>query len=284
MGASATLDASALGVAPGAEASVTLRVRNTGQVVDQYAFQVVGDSAGWASVDPPTVSLFPGAEESVSVRFRPPRAWSVQAGEVPFGVRVVSREDPDGTVVEEGTLSVGAFHDTTADLTLRNSRGTRSGVHELAVDNRGNVATEVDVVGSDPDGALSFRVRPPSLAVGPGKAGFARVQVTARQIFLTGPPRSHPFQLRVTPRGGAAIALDGSMVQGPLVGRWLRRVAVVAALALVAAALLWFGVLKPAVESTARDAVAGPLAQQSAAVAQLQRQAAGGGAGAQAGG
>src|SRR5207249_971536 len=43
-------------------------------------------------------------------------------------------------------------------------------------------------------------------------------------------------------------------------------------------AALWFGVLKPAVEGTARDAVAGPLAKQSAAVAQLQRQTAGGAA------
>jgi hypothetical protein len=283
MGASASLEAPALGVEPGAEASVRLRVRNTGQVVDQFAFQVLGDSATWTAVDPPTLSLFPGAEEATTVWFRPPRAPSVPAGDIPFAVRVVSREDPDGAVVEEGLVSVGSFHQTTADLTPKNSRGSRTGIHELAVDNRGNVAIEVGVRGGDPDEALSFRLRPASLLIAPGRAAFAQVQVTARQVFFSGPPRSHPFQLQVSPSGEAAIPLDGSMVQGPLVGRWARVAAMAAALALVAAAVLWFLAVKPAVESAARNAVAAPLAQQSAAIAQLQKQAPNAGAGGSAG-
>lgn len=266
-----------MAVEPGGEAAVRMRVQNTGPVVDQFAIEVLGDAAAWAVVEPPALSLFPGAEDVVTVRFRPPRTPAVAAGDLPFGVRVVSHEDPHGAVVEEGTLGVGAFRQTAVELTPRNSRGSRSAVHELAVDNRGNAAIDVAVRGGDPDGSLAFGFRPASQVIGPGRAGFVRVRVTARRTFLSGPPRSLPFQLQVLPAGEAPIPVDGAMLQGPLVGRGVRNAALLAALGVVAAALLWFLALKPGVESAARDAVATPLAQQSAAIAQLQRQAPGGG-------
>src|SRR6266700_872687 len=279
MGASASLEERAVAVEPGSEAGVRIRVRNTGQVVDQFALQVLGNASAWATVEPPTVSLFPDREETATVWFRPPRLPGVPAGEVPFGVRVTSREDPEGAFVEEGVVRVGAFRQTTADLVPRNSRGSRSASHDVAVDNRGNVPVAVSVKGSDPDGALTFRVRPASLVIAPGRAGLARVLVTAAQTFLQGPPRSPPFQLQVQPDGEPAIPLDGSMVQGPLAGRWLRLAAAGAVLGVAALAALWFLVVKPGVESAARDAVAAPMAQQSAAIAQLQKQQPAGGGG-----
>jgi len=279
MGAGATLLERSVAVEPGGEASVRVRVQNTGQVVDQFALQVLGAAAEWAAIEPPALSLFPGAEEVATVRFRPPRAAAVAAADVPFGIRVISHVDPQGAVVEEGTLQVGAFHQMVADLTPRNSRGSRSAVHELAVDNHGNAPVEVAVRGADPDGALSFGFRPATQAIAPGRAGFVRVRVTARRTFLSGQPQAHPFQLEVLPLGQPPIPVDGAMVQGPLISRAVRNAAAVAAMALVAGALLWFLALKPGVESTAREAVAAPLAQQSAAIAQLQKQAPGGGAG-----
>jgi hypothetical protein len=279
MGAGAALEERLVAVEPGSEAGVRVRVRNAGQVVDQFALQVLGDAGAWATVDPPAVSLFPDREEVVTVWFRPPRLPGVPAGDLHFGVRVSSREDPEGTVVEEGLVRVAAFRQTTADLVPRNSRGSRTAVHELAVDNRGNVPIAVSVRGGDPDGALTFRTRPASLVIGPGRAGFARVHVRARQTFLSGPPRSHPFQLQVQSEGEPPLPLDGSMVQGPLAGRWLRLAALGAAAGVVALAALWFLVVKPGVESAARDAVAAPLAQQSAAIAQLQKQQPAGGGG-----
>jgi hypothetical protein len=265
-------------VEPGGEASVQVRVQNTGQVVDQFTVQVLGAAAEWAVIEPPTLSLFPRAEQVVTVRFRPPRTAAVSAAEVPFGVRVVSLEDPQGGVVEEGMLHVGAFHQMAVELTPRNSRASRTAYHELAIDNTGNAPVEVGVLGGDPDGALTFGFRPASQAIAPGRAGFVRVRISPKRTFLSGQPQAHPFQLQVLPLGQAPIPVDGAMVQGPLVSRTVRNVAAVAVMAVVAGALLWFLALKPGVESAARDAVAQPLAQQSAAVADLQKKV-GGGAG-----
>jgi hypothetical protein len=281
MSAVAILEQRSVTVEPGGEAVVTIRVRNTGRVVDQFALQVLGDPAAWAAVEPATLSLFPGTEETAAIRFRPPRMSAVAAGERPFGVRVVSRDDPQGVAVEEGSVVVGVFRQTSAELVPRNSRGSYSASHELAVDNNGNLPVEVFVRGTDPDAALTFRSRPPGLTIGPGRAGFVRVRVTARSLYLSGPPRSHPFQLQVGSVDQPPITVDGSMVQSPLVSRVVRNVAVVAALAVVGGLLLWIFGVKPAVESAARATVASPLAQQSSAIAALQHQVSAGGGGGQ---
>ena len=41
------------------------------------------------------------------------------AGLVPFGIRVWSKEDPEGSTVQEGQLEVGSFLDTSAELLPR---------------------------------------------------------------------------------------------------------------------------------------------------------------------
>jgi hypothetical protein len=279
MSANAVLEQRAVTVEPGGEVAVNIRVRNTGRVVDQFALQVLGDPAGWAVVEPPTLPLFPGADGTATIRFRPPRASSVPAGERPFGVRVVSREDPESVVVEEGSVAVGPYRQTTAELVPRNSRGSFAANHELAIDNNGNVPVEVFVRGTDPDAALTFRSRPPGLTVAPGRAGFVRIRVAAKSLFLSGPPRPHPFQVHVGSADQPGVAVDGSMLQSPLVGRVVRNVAAATALAVLGAALLWFLVVKPAAQSAATQAVASPLARQSSAIAALQRQVSSGGGG-----
>ena len=52
----------------------------------------------------------------MNVRFAPPRSADVVAGQVPFGVRVFSSEDPSGSVVEEGVIDVAPFVDVTAEM------------------------------------------------------------------------------------------------------------------------------------------------------------------------
>ncbi len=264
MGASARLENSALSVEPGAAAAVRIKIQNTGQVVDEFTFQVLGDAAAWATVAPATIPLFPGKEEIATVTFRPPRTAQVAAGPVHFGVRVVSREDPQGSVVEEGILTLGAFADTAAELVPKNSRGSRSAVHEVAVDNRGNGQMQVALSAADKDKLLNFTINPASLVVAPGTAGFARLKVQPKQTFFRGSPKSRSFQVGVQPAGQPPIVLDGAMVQGPLLAPWMIPVAAGVLVALVALALLWFLAVKPGIESVARAAVATPSASGGA--------------------
>ena len=110
MSASATLTHDRALVDPGSEVRCPLVLRNNGTVVDQFTFEVLGAPAAWATVEPPSVSLFPGAEQTVEICFRPPRATRRRGRPDAVRVKVTPRERPTDTVVEEGTITVGALH------------------------------------------------------------------------------------------------------------------------------------------------------------------------------
>jgi hypothetical protein len=269
MGAVASLNPTTLSVEPGAEATAEIKIRNTGNVVDQFTLDIVGDPAGWGRVEPPTLSLLPGTEGTATVTFRPPRSSEVGAGSFPFGVRVASKEDPQGSVTEEGTLEVGGFKDLFGELIPRTSRGRTEGRHELAVDNRGNLSLNADLEASDPNGSLRFRFSPPGMVTEPNTAAFAKVSVRPAKRFWKGPPRSHPFQVLVKPPATPPVTVDGMMLQEALLPPWVMKALMALLALLVLAAILWLTLLKPAIKSAAKDAVKAPLAAQDAKVANL---------------
>lgn len=276
MGVTASLSSTALRVPPGGEALLEVTIRNGGSVVDQFAFQVLGEAAAWSTVEPPSVSLFPGDDGRAFVRFAPPRRAGLPAGPVPFAVKVTSREDPDGSVVEEGTVEVEPFADSLAELVPRTARGRRSAVYDLAVDNRGNHPLNATLEPVEPDGLLSFRFDPPALLVEPGTASFSRVRVAARRRFLRGPAQTRVFQVRVDAGGPAPMVADGAFLQEAVVPAWVPRAIVAALLGALALLILWLTVLRPAVRSQAEDAVRDEVAaanQQAAAANEAARAA-----------
>lgn len=254
MGASAALlDNTVISVTPGGDASCEVKVRNTGDVVDEFTFQVLGTAAAWATVEPTALSLFPGGEGSARVTFRPPRKPSTPSGVVPFGIRVVSNEEPEGSVVVESAVDVAPFTALMADLAPRTSRGRFAGRHTISISNRGNQTLAPLLGATDPDDALKFDV-PAEVEVTSGTASFAKLRASPRNRFWWRPAQTHPFTVVAEATGEAPITLQGNMLQEPIIPRWLPK----ALLALAALALLWFFLLKPTVESTARDAIQDP--------------------------
>jgi hypothetical protein len=252
VGAAATLEPSSVPVVPGGEASLTVRIRNVGAVVDEFTVTVLGEAGAWAVVEPPTLSLFPGAEGTVLVRFRPPRSSEVLAAPMRFGVRVASREDRGGSVVEEGTLAVGAYVDVFAELVPRTGRGRRKGVQELAFDNRGNSRLNASFTAFDADQQLVIEVDPPAVVAEPGTASFAKVRVKPRKRFLRGTPKTLPFKVAVDHGGPQPVTADGSFVQEPLIPRWLP-VALAALVALLLASALMLAAANRRARSIATD-------------------------------
>jgi type II secretory pathway pseudopilin PulG len=270
MGATATLSATGLAVAPGEDVTCTVVVRNTGDLVDEFTVDVVGDASAWATAEPPSVNLVPQASASVVVRFAPPRAAEVAAGSVPFGIRVASREDPYGSVVEEGVVEVGGFTDMTAELVPAKVEGSRRGRFEVAVDNVGNHPVAVRLHPADPDGDLEFKLAQNDVVLAPGTAAFVKLVAKPRNTFLRGPSQPRPFRVEVVPSSGPPLTAAGTMVQRQLLPKWVLP-ALIALLALAAVlAALWFTVLKPAVKSAAREAAAQQADQVKTAADQAQ--------------
>ncbi len=212
-------------VDPGGQAAVSVKVRNSGSIVDRFDVDVVGPSVGWARVDPPSLSLFPGVEGTVTITWAPPRASSPRAGAYPFGIRVRPAADPSGSTVEEGRISVTPFTNVAADIVPVTSRGSRVGRHQVVVANRGNASSEVAVTAEDPDARLKLEVQPPRAVVAPdAKVGFA-IRVEVDDPFPFGPERQRPFQVSVAAGRQAPIALRGSLTQRPGLPGWIPPVA-----------------------------------------------------------
>ena len=237
---------------PGSAVVAQVRARNSGSVVDQFTFEVLGDAQPWSTVDPPTLSLFPGAEGTATLTFAPPRSAAIPAGPMPFGLRAASKEDPKGSAVEEGVVEVAAFSDAFLELIPRTSRGSTGAVHDLALDNRGNVPLSATLNGLDPDRLLSFDLRPPVLNAAPGTASFAKVRVKPTKTFWRGPAVTRPFQVRAERPDAAPIAIDGSILQTAILPSWtFQALGALLAVAILAVAA-WLAILRPAIESTAR--------------------------------
>ncbi|MCZ0978399.1 hypothetical protein O1L60_01625 [Streptomyces diastatochromogenes] len=103
-------------VEPGARTSARLRVRNTGDTVEEYRLSLVGKPSGWSRVEPDVLRLYPGSEGTAEITFAPPRSSDVEAGPLAYGVRVDPRENPAGRDVVEGRLTVAPFSETRAEL------------------------------------------------------------------------------------------------------------------------------------------------------------------------
>jgi len=260
MGALASLSTSDVSVEPGAAVAIDVRVRNTATVVDQLTVEILGGAAGWARVDPPVVSLFPATEQTVRVTFAPPRVHTTAAGPTPFGVRVTCQEDPTGSTVEEGVIRVGAFSDTAAELVPRTGRGSRQARYELAVDNRGNEPLNAHVSASDPDELLAITAEPAGVVAPPGAAVFSVVRVRPRARFWRGPAQTHQFQVAVVPTEGPAVVVPGTLLQEPVLPRWLPKALAALVALLVLLVIAWFALLRPTVRSAAKDAVKQPIA------------------------
>ncbi len=274
MGASTSLERRNIAVQPGGEATCSVLVRNAGTVVDQFAIEVLGDAQDWSDVDPPVVNVLPGEEAAAVVRFRPPRSSDVLAGTVPFGLRVFSREDPAGSVVEEGTVEVGAFTHIRIELVPSKARGRRQAKYEVAVDNLGNHPIAVDIEPTDPEESLRFRPEHTAVTLEPGTTTFVALRVRPDERFLRGPDRTHPFQVRVSGAGTEPTVAEGAMVQRPLLPKWLLPALAALLALLVALVVLWFTLFKPTIESAARDVAAQQVQQVAATANEAKQQAA----------
>jgi hypothetical protein len=253
MGVRAVISANSLQVQPGAGAAVTVSIRNTGAVVDNFHVDVLGAAASWTSVQPPTLPLFPDAQGVVTIDFRPPRSSNILAGSIPFGVRVASEVHPGDATVEEGTLEVGAFTELKAELIPEISRSSRTGRHQLACDNLGNTPVMLGFRATDPENALRFSFRPRNVVAQPGTATIVRVGVRPRHRILAGTARTSRFQITVQPQGAEVVNISGSLVQTPVVPKMIVALAGLVAVAAVGA-LVWIGPLHSGKTSTPTSA------------------------------
>jgi hypothetical protein len=237
-------------VDPGGSARVRLRVRNTGDVVDEYRFVPVGDLSPWTTVEPAAIRLYPGTTGTVELTFAPPRSPDATAGPNPYGVQIIPTEHPEATTVPEGNVTITPFTEVRAELVPQTVKGRFRGRPRLAVDNIGNVKVTASVGGSDNGDELSYDMHPANVQIEPGRAAFIQGTLKPRQIIWLGAKQTRPYSLAVKRSGAEPLPVQGTYVQPGLLPRWLGVLFSMLLALAIAFAVMWFA-YKPAVGSQA---------------------------------
>ncbi|WP_055494972.1 RICIN domain-containing protein [Streptomyces sp. TP-A0356] len=246
--ASATVD-------PGGIARVRLRLRNTGDVVDEYRFEPVGPVAPWTIVEPGTLRLYPGTTGTVELTFSPPRTPDAAAGPNPYAVRITPTEHPEATTVPEGNLTITPFTEVRAELVPPTVKGRFRGRPRLAIDNLGNTKLTASVNGSDNGDQLSYDIHPSNVQIEPGRAAFVKTTLKPRKIIWFGAREQRPYTLSVLRSGVNPLLVEGTYIQRGFLPRWLATFFGVLTALAVTFVMLWIA-YKPAVNTGATEKVA----------------------------
>jgi hypothetical protein len=245
-----TLDTERVLVEPGGQAQISVTILNSGDIVEGYRLDVLGDGASrWAEAVPPEVSIYPGQSATAVVVLSPPPAPETATGTWPFGVRVRSLVDADAVAVAEGAIEVGKQFGLHAKILPVTSTGRWGGRHAVRITNWGNVSVRLTLQASDPDLALGFLVRPPAIDLPLGSEVVAHVRVRTRKPFLRGTPVRLPFTIVGEPDHPASgppqrhapgtmpdrPVVSGAFYQKPIIGSAVVFLAVLAAAALLGA-------------------------------------------------
>ncbi|MFW3472019.1 hydrolytic protein [Streptomyces microflavus] len=284
-------------VSPGGTATTTLTVRNDSDIVEAYTLEVVGDCAAWSTVEPARVSLYPGTSETVTLTFTPPRSHEVKAGETPLAVRVLPAEHPESVVVPEGTVTVEPFHELRTELEPRRRRGWLGARFRTAVQNKGNTPVDVAFTGRQAGEELRLGFTPGQKRLEPGESAEIRLKVRAAKLIWFGEPVTWPFEVEAAEAAGTADEakaegkepvrpetarpepvrpepVPGEFLQLPVLPKWL----LIVLAALLALLIAWFALVRPAVQSTAKQAVTEAAEEEAARGEQQQGSATPGGA------
>jgi hypothetical protein len=229
------VDPATVTVAPGGETTVTVSVRSQSPTDDRFRLDVLGDAAGWSHVEPEVLDVTPQGQAFATITFAPPAGASAAAaaGQMPFGIRVVSLVDPSASAVGEGDIVVSQPGNATITLEPEMSKGWRAGHHELAITNWGGADAHLSFEVTQVSKAFQVDIDPSQLDVPIGGHDSAKVVVKPRSTFVRGDRVHHRFQVIARDAGTTRTVLDGGYEQRPLIGRLAMAIGVLAIVGLV---------------------------------------------------
>jgi hypothetical protein len=215
----------------------------------------LGICAGWALIDPPTLTLFPGEEQTLKVTLRPPRSPSVAAGDSVLALRIVPHGQPDDAATVETSLTVLSFAQRNLSVLQPVQRSRRTATYDIVLENRGNAQASCRLQLTDAAGHLAGRFDPPSIGVDPGQNATSQVRVKAKRLRWTGGTQTLPFTIEAAQDGFAPADTTATLLQPTIMSR-----RTIGGLAMIMAALIgvgaaWNWVVRPAIDDAAADAV-----------------------------
>ena len=264
MAAQAWFSLDTVSVVPGAPTSLTLHVENVGDRTESYTIIPAGLTASWTTVTRSNVTLFGGSQDVVEVVVRPPAIYSTSAGPTALAIRIVSQTDPDDEAIAEMLVDVASFDDRRITTLQPVLRARRRATFEFMVENHGNNLANCRLHLVDASNRIDGTFDPPAVGVAPGSSSLVRLSTRAQGGVFRRHDRQLDFEIEATEPDHEPATGMAALIQSPTVSvQFLGRVAGVG-LALLAAVLAWFAVVRPELRDAADRAVADRLGEVSA--------------------
>ncbi len=249
-------DNESLLVEPGGIATVTLDIRNTGDVIDGVSARVIGLSEEYVRTTPQLLPLFPEANGQIQVNLAVPA--TLHAGRHPLTIEIVSHGaklpsqylDVDVDVIPRPGFTV-----TSQPRTIR-ARGSARFV--IVVANEGNVGLDIDLATLDVDRSVQADLNPPSLRLEPGAVAPVLLSLQGPRMLAGGEVdrpvtvQAHATALPIIGAEGdeeyrpqlAESATTLTLRQRPIFGRGIMTALILAAIVGLWAAAFLLGISK----------------------------------------
>jgi hypothetical protein len=196
------------------------------------------------------------------VQINPPAIPTTSAGPSVIAVRIIPQGEPDDAVVAEIVLAIQPFDDRRIVTLQPVQRARRRANFEFMVENHGNSLASCRLRLVDASERIDGSFDPPAVGVAPGGASLVLFKGKAKRGLFRRATRTLDFEIEAEQQGHEPAIAEMSLVQPPTVpAAAIARTLAIAAL-LGAAALAWFGVVRPEIRDAAESYVDERIAEQ----------------------
>jgi hypothetical protein len=169
-------------VSPGAQAELSVTIKNLTALVDDASVTVNGIDKSWVQVVPPHVPVFAQGEASVRVIFQPPAdPLHTLAGIYPLVIGGLFQEQDGEQAGTQVDLEIQFGGDYRIELGKSSSINSQEAVFPFKVRNDANAPLNIRCTGEDSQNAFWYKFDPFQFTVPPGSETTTTVSIRARQ-------------------------------------------------------------------------------------------------------
>jgi len=169
-------------VSPGAQAELSVTIKNLTALVDDTSITVGGIDKNWVQVVPPHVPVFAQGEASVRVIFQPPAdPLHTQAGIYPLVISGMLQEQNGEQAETRVDLEIQFGGDYRIELGRSSSVNNQEAVFPFKVHNDANAPLNIRCTGEDPQNAFWYKFDPFQFTVPAGSETTSTLSIRARQ-------------------------------------------------------------------------------------------------------
>ena len=218
-----------LTLAPGAQTTLAVTVRNQSGIVDNYDLELRGMPKDWWTMTPPTVYLVPyGAaggsyEQEAVLRLHPPRSPEAEARRWPITIVARSRAREEDVGSATAAITIEPYVEIESELRPEIATGRHGAEFAIAVRNAANAQVDVVVGALDNEGECTFKFQKPQLSAPPGRRDGTAFDVRPPKQMIFGRTKERRFTVTAQAVGSEVAARPQPAVfrQKPWIPAWV---------------------------------------------------------------